>query len=182
MPRINKLDLDQINRQFDRLDTIEKSVQQNQQTQSNLKTQIASLDFEHGKLTTNNLVFTWTGATHTISWGNGFLQDKNAIAQVTSQTLPGRAPKVSSAPGALHNYPILAGSTTAVVASTYYWAAWNPAQQLMVFNQDAGLLYQNSSLIVICQFFTGTSGQTGAVGGGGVNGITDLSGLSYKLF
>src|SRR5580698_9875192 len=109
MPRINKIDLDQINRQFDRADTLEKLVQQLQENQKNLKIQLGNLDFEHGKSTTNNLVFTWTGsngAGHTeLDWSNGVIQDKNATAQSVNINNPLLLAKKSSAPGVQHNYP-----------------------------------------------------------------------------
>jgi hypothetical protein len=176
MTFISKVDLVQINRQLTRLDTLEKLVQQLQENQKNLKSQVSSLDFEHGKPTTNNMVFSWAGPTTKITWTAGTLMDKNATAQRLSGV-----PK-SSAPGAVHNYPILAGSLTGITPSAYYWLAWEPQKLQMVASQDAGQLYQNKSLFVICQIFTGTAGQSGVAGGGGVNGVSDLSGLPYKMF
>lgn len=169
-------DLSELNQALQRVDSLRKQVTSMIQELGAVKKQVAAINVTHAPVTTNNLVFTWTGASGTISWTQGFLQDKNA----TANKLIGQGN--FNAPGVVHNHAILAGSTPSLTASTFYWIAWNPIHRQMVFSPDAGKLYQNTDNILICQIFTGTAGQTGVAGGGGSTGGTELSGAKYKQF
>ena len=180
MPRIANLDLAQINRQIDRLDNLHKTVSTLQSTLENIKYQVGQLDYHHARPTTNNLVFTWTGGTHTVSWPQGFIQDKNAEAQ----QILGDVFSSAKGPPILgqHTFNVPAGSQAGLTASTYYWVGWNHAASQMVFTTDAGQLFQDTHMMVICQLYTGTGAQTGVAGGGGSQGGVDLSGARYKNF
>lgn len=176
MARIANLDINQINRRFDDLDTLINQVRLIQTTLKESQFQTSALDYFHHPPTTNNLLFTWTGGTLTLSWVGAKIQSKNANAQVVSKTA-----FFSSAPGAVHNWSVPAGSLV-LVASTYYWLGWDTQHQQMIANVDAGVLLQNKNVLTICQLFTGTAGQTGTAGGGGSQSGVDLSGARYKLF
>lgn len=176
MARIAKLELNQLNPQLQRIDELHSRLAAVESQLKNTSQQITQLDYGHAPLTTNNLTFTWTGGTKTISWGNGFIQDKNAVAQRLAQT------PVSSAAGPPHNIQVQAGSLVVPTASTYYWLGWDNQHLQMAASKDAGSLLQNHNVVIICQLFAGTSGQTGTAGGGGSTGGTELSGAKYKLF
>lgn len=176
MPRINKLDLNQINRQIDRIDSITEQLGSLQNLVNNVGFQATIADPQHAPSTTNNLTFTWTGGTTTLSWNAGYIKSKNWSAP----TLP-RPAAISSAPGAQHIFPVAAG-TLSLTPSTYYWLGWDSIHQQMIATQDASSLHANKNMHIICQIFTGTAGQTGAAGGGGSSGVSDLSGVRYKLF
>lgn len=171
----NEADKAQLNAALQRIDSLRKIVIDMQQQMGAMKHLLESIDVTHAPATTNNLVFTWTGGTTTLSWANGFLQDKNATAnKIVGQHL-------ATAPGIVHNHQVIAGSMH-LTASTFYWLAWNPTHQEMVASTDAGKLFQNPGNLIICQIFTGTGGQTGVAGGGGSTGGTELSGAKYKNF
>lgn len=118
-----------------------------------------TLDSQRNAHTTNNLVFTWTGGSTTLSWPAGNLQDplgKTEVVKAGSQVL---------------------------TASTYYWLIWNRAHKRLI--AVPGLtndIFGNHANHILCQIFTGTSGQTGVAGGGGSTSIRDLSGTRYKNF
>ena len=175
MSRISTLSLNQINLQLDTLDSLQKQLADVQQRLSFVGNTTSIADPIHAPQTTNNLVFTWTGSTGVISWPQGWIKDKNWGAQTI-----GLAAK-SSAPGAQHIWNVAAGSV-AVSASTYYWLAWDPDKQLMRVTQDADTLHGDVDVQMICQLYTGTSGQSGTAGGGGSTGGSDLSGARYKNF
>jgi hypothetical protein len=175
MPRIVKVDLNQVNLQIDKIDNLVKRTGALEQAVGNAGFQIAALDYLHAPPTTNNLVFTWAGGTLTLSWPAGFIQDKNASAQTLVPT------KLSSAPSIAHTHAVVAGSKV-LSASTWYWVGWDSVHQQLVFNSNAGILHQNFNVLIICQLFTGTAGQAGVAGGGGSRGGVDLSGISYKNF
>lgn len=123
------------------------------QTSSNLTTQ------SHEPSTINNITFTWTGSTTTLSWSQGYLQDKSGT-----------------------HYSIPAGSTV-VAASTAFWAAWNTTQNQMIITSNFASLWTNQNNLLICSLYTGTSGQSGAAGGGGTEaGGAGISGRNYKMF
>lgn len=176
MPRIAAITLDQLNKQFDLVDSLRQQVNQLQAQIQSHNFQIAAANPTHAPATTNNLVFTWTGSSGALSWAQGWLKDKNW----NTQTINTPAPK-GSAPGVQHAWAIPSGSLT-VSPSTYYWLAWNSAHQQMSAQTDASLAHSNPNSHVICQIYTGTSGQSGTAGGGGSRGTSDLSGLSYKNF
>src|SRR5579859_7745452 len=96
MPRIVKVDLNQINLQIDKIDNLIKRVGELESSIGNLGVQTAALDYLHAPPTTNNLTFTWTGATTTLSWLAGYIQDKNASAQNPISS------NISSAKGPVH--------------------------------------------------------------------------------
>lgn len=159
MPRITDVkDLGQINRALEGIDKLQKQFGQLNDQLSSVNHQVKQLDTKHAAATTNNLTFTWTGSTHTLSWLAGSVKDRNNV-----------------------NVPVLGGSLV-VLASTFYWLAWNKIHQRMVAQIAADGLLQNQNNIVICQLFTGTAGQTGTAGGGASSGASDLSGARYKLF
>jgi hypothetical protein len=175
MPRIVKVDLNQVNLQIDKIDNLVKRTGALENAVGNLGFQAVALDYLHAPPTTNNIVFTWTGGTLTLSWTKGFLQDKNASVQTLVPT------KLSTSPSVVHTHGVAAGSKV-VSASTWYWTGWDPVHQQMVINSNAAVLHQNFNVLIICQLFTGTAGQTGTAGGGGSRGGVDLSGMSYKNF
>lgn len=176
MPRISEVSLKQVNLQIDIIDSLQKQVSALQRQLGNIGQQIVITDPFHAPQTTNNLTFTWTGGSATLSWNAGFLKDKNWNAQTLSNP-----PVRSSAPGIQHIFTVPAGSLV-LNPSTYYWLGWDPDHQTMRATQDASTLHGDEDIQMICQLFTGTAGQTGTAGGGGSTGGTDLSGARYKNF
>jgi len=174
MPRITQLSLPEVNRALGHIDELKKQIGSLQSQLEATKHQVSLLDLQHAPATTNNLVFTWTGSTHTLSWAAGSIADKNA---------GGIGMNDISKLGGAHNVPVSAGSLPGLLASTYYWLAWNKVHQQMIANQSADVLFQNKNNLVICKLYTGTAGQTGIAGGGGsASSKSDLSGFQYKLF
>jgi hypothetical protein len=176
MTRIANLSLDQVNRQIDLLDTLRAQIGQLQTRLNNVGNQAIIADPIHAPQTTNNLTFTWTGGTTTLSWAKGWIKDKNWSAQTI-----GVPAFKSSAPGQQHIFAIPAGSLV-LSASTTYWLGWDPSHQIMRATADASSLHGVKDIHIICQIFTGTAGQTGTAGGGGSTGGSDLSGSRYKNF
>jgi hypothetical protein len=176
MARIAALTLDQVNRQLDILDTLQKQVYDLQQQGQFAAQQVVVADPIHAPSTTNNLNFTWTGGTGVVSWPQAFIKDKNWKAQTTPRPVV-----ISAAPGQQHIYPVTAGNLT-LKPSTYYWLGWDHVHQQMVAVTDASSIHGDYSVHVICQIYTGTTGQTGSAGGGGSTSGVDLSGLRYKNF
>lgn len=150
--------LELINRQLETFDLQKKQIATlNSQTASLLQ-RIASLENQKQTTGANNLVFTWTGPSSTISWAPGFVEDRQGNV-----------------------YPVVAGSLTAN-ASTHYWYAWNPKQAAMSQQQLLTELTGLSNLLVVCGLVTGTSGQTAAAGGGGTDaGGVGVIGKDYAL-
>jgi hypothetical protein len=178
MPRISTLSLDQVNRQIDQLDTVQKQVSNIQQQTSFLEQQVSISDPIHAPQTTNNLIFTWTGSTTTLSWPQGFIKDKNWNVQtIAAPTLK------STSKGQQHLYTVKAGSLS-LLASTPYWLGWDGVHQVMLANKDASKLHSVYNVHLICQITTGTAAQTGVAGGGGSSsvGSSDLSGAIYNTF
>jgi len=106
----------------------------------------------------NNIIFTWTGPTLKISWAAGYIKDKNGIP-----------------------YPVVAGSRV-LVATTVYWAAWNPPQQAMSFATNLADLQSNPANLIICSFRTGDAATTAAAGGGGTTDTgSDFTGADFRL-
>jgi hypothetical protein len=176
MPRISALTLDQVNRQIDVIDTLQKQVQVLQQQTSFTQQQSTIADPIHAPATSNNVAFTWTGSTGVLSWANSYIKDKNWNEQTTA------SPAIkSSSKGQQHVYTVLAGSLT-LSPSTYYWLGWDAAHQTMIANADVSQMHSNYNVHIICQIYTGTAGQTGSAGGGGSTSGVDLSGLRYKNF
>jgi hypothetical protein len=176
MPRITALDLNQINRQIDTLDIVKAQVNDLQNAVDFNSQQGSITDPIHAPTTTHNTIFTWTGGTAVLSWNASFIKDKNWKAQ----TLASPAIK-SSAKGQQHMYAIPAGNLT-LAPSTYYWLGWDASHQTMLATPDASVLHGNYNVHVLCQLYTGTSGQGGTAGGGGSTGGVDLSGSRYKNF
>jgi hypothetical protein len=176
MPRVSEINLVQINRQFDTLDNVNQRLANVEKQLQNVGFQTTISDPTHAPQTTNNLNFTWTGSTGVVSWAAGAIRDKNASAQS-----PGTPAAVSAAPGTLHVWTVPPG-TVNCLPSTYYWMVWNPQKQTMLATTDVSAGFQNHNNLVLCQIYTGTSGQTGSAGGGGSNGGVDLSGARYKAF
>jgi len=160
MPRVtHTTDLREINRQLEELQTVKKQIDAVTKQIGNVGVQLNQLSIQHAPATTNNMLFTWTGATLTISWAAGSVRDKFGF-----------------------NVPVPAGSIVNLVANTYYWMTWNKVHQVMTAQISANSAFENPGNIVICQIFTGTAGQTGTAGGGLSSGHSDLSGSRYKLF
>lgn len=176
MPRIGALTLEQVNLQVDKLDILHAQVQALQAKANFAAQQVVIADPIHAPQTTNNVAFTWTGSTTTLSWPQAFVKDKNWSAQTTIRPVI-----KSSAPGQQHIWTIPSGSLT-LNASTYYWMGWDPDAQKMRATPDASSLHGDLDILMLCQIFTGTAGQTGSAGGGGSTGGVDLSGSRYKNF
>lgn len=177
MARIAKLELNQLNLQLDRIEELHKRLAAVENRIAKHSFIIAATDPLHAPQTTNNIVFTWTGGTTTLSWTAGWIKDKNWNAQSLG------TPAISSAPGVQHIWSIPAGSLT-LTASTFYWLGWDPDKNTMRAEKDVSNLHGDRDIQIICQLFTGTGAQTGTAGGGGssnANG-SDLSGTRYKLF
>jgi hypothetical protein len=181
--KIAKLELTQLNPQLDKIDQLEKRLALLEEQHKQVAFQTAQLDYTHARPTVNNITFTWTGGSTTLSWLKGFIKDKNALLD-TGRSFS-QAPSFKTSGGAIpvinHNIPVLAGSLT-LNASTYYWLGWDSTQNRMISATDVGQLFAHHNVQIVCQLFTGTAGQTGTAGGGGSQGGVDLSGARYKLF
>lgn len=165
-----------INSELKRLDLLQSQIQEHAQQLAQLQKHTDQIRDARGVPSINNITFTWTGGTLTLSWNAGYVQDSS-----------------------LRNWPVVAGSQV-VNASTTYWAAWNPIQQHMALNTSlatlvsgVGTAHQFSKTgganvsagnnLVIAAVFTGTGGQSGTAGGGGSDpGGTGVSGTVYKKF
>jgi hypothetical protein len=152
-------DLPRLNIELQRLDQLEQRINKLNDLAISNQQVVIQENLANGVQDQNNLTFTWTGATLTMSWAPGYVKDHQG------------------------HYNHVAAGSQVLAASTYYWVAWNTIHQTMSFNVNLDLLHGKPSLLVLCQVFTGTGAQTGAAGGGGtaVNG-RDLSGLKYKNF
>lgn len=181
--RVSQLNLNQVNQQLDKVSELNDRLSKLEKEHQTLKFQTSNLDFVHARPTFNNLTFTWTGGSTTLSWTAGWIKDKNAV--VDTGTAFSQSPSWRFANGipvaTTHNIGVPAGSLT-LSASTYYWLGWDTAGQLMHATTDITTLYTHHDVQVICQLFTGTGAQTGTAGGGGSQGGSDLSGARYKLF
>lgn len=181
MARISKLTLEQVNLQLDKLDSLIKRVGEAEARVKTLHFQVGQLDFIHAKPTTNNLTFKWTGGgggtgNGAISWAQGFIQDKNANAQLVVGN------RFSSAKGDAHTYNIPAGTLAGQPQNSFVWIGWNYIARQMVVTTNAGILFHDLHMLVICQLFTGTEAAgLETIGGGGSQGGVDLSGARYKL-
>ena len=161
-------DLAIINSELKRLDQYQSQLSGLTDRLVSLETHTAEIRDTRAIPSVNNLIFTWTGGTLTLSWPAGFVQDSS-----------------------LTHYPVVAGSLV-LVASTVYWLAWNPRQQVMAFNTSLHTLFSNSDAftaapagnnLIVSSVKTGTGGQTGVAGGGGSDpGGTGPSGKAYVNF
>ena len=159
MPRIAHADVAEINQKLSaRIDDLEKRIITLQRTAKDIHETVFLRTAADAPHTTNNLIFTWTGGTGTLSWPAGHLVDARNI-----------------------NTPVMAGSLN-LSPSTFYWLSWNKQHQQLQANKNATGLLQNPNNIIICQIFTGTAGQSGVAGGGGSQSASDLSGARYKNF
>jgi hypothetical protein len=156
-------DLPRLNTEIQRLDL-------HQQQITALQTQVGQLqktllvDTVQGPtnhLSQNNIVFTWTGSTLTLSWAPAFIHS-------------------------VGNYLHIATGHMVLAASTYYWMAWNSKHQTMSAQTSYQALLQANganNLSILCQIFTGTAGQSGPAGGGGTEpGGVGNNGKQYKDF
>lgn len=184
MARIAKLDLNQLNTQLDKIEALNRRVSELESSMQSVSFQTSQLDYIHARPTFNNLVFTWTGASGTLSWAAGWIKDKNAATDTgdSFSRSPSYGFSIGKPFGATHNVPVPAGSIPGLAASTYYWVGWDVTNAAMTALTDITKLYSHHDMQVVCQVFTGTAGQTGTAGGGGAQGGTDLSGARYKLF
>ena len=159
MPRLTSTDdLANLNRALDHLDNLTRQVTTLQKQIQQVHTSAKNDNTQAQQATANNLVFTWTGGTTTMSWTTGFLKVKGS-----------------------ENFPVIAGSRV-LSPSTFYWAVWNPVHKVMAFVQDVNTVMNNLNNIIIAQVFTGTGGQTGTAGGGGSEAQSGISGGRYKNF
>lgn len=158
MARISQLDLVQLNKELEKLDAFHSRISQLEKHNASLQQRLDKVE-THAAPTSNNLVFSWTGSTGTISWVDGSVKDKDG-----------------------NNVPVRSGALVGKSPSIYHWVAWNRVHQQMVAETDVNKLLSNKNNVVICQIFTGTSGQSGVAGGGGTNSTTELSGAKYKQF
>ena len=161
MPRITSTkDLSQVNKQVGITDALQKQIDVLTERFKRVNTMVDDISSTHIPSFLNTIVFTWTGATGTISWPAGSIINKGNI-----------------------NQPVTAGSIPGLLPNTYYWLAWNPRLLQMVVKVGVDQLLQIKGNTVICQVYTGTAGQTGIVGGGGSSSSgSDLTGARYKLF
>ena len=159
-------DLPKLNNELQRVDLHQKQIAELRSQLGQLQKKLLTRDAEKQPtnfLAHNNLLFTWNGSAHSISWPNSMITSNGHFLQVP------------------------AGSTTQVVASTYYWAGWNVTHQTMSFSEDIHNLTPIPTIIIVGQIFTGTAGQSGAIGGGGTDpgggagGPEGINGRSYKL-
>ena len=107
----------------------------------------------------SNLIFTWTDATTTFSWGAGYVRDKdNAV------------------------YHVPAGSRAGLAANTYYWFGWNPVHQTMSVVTDIAQLSGIPNVIIITNIRSSAAGLNG-VGGPGTfgSGATPADLLGQKF-
>lgn len=182
--KIANLNLNQLNQQLERIDELHKRLSLAETQLKTIAFQTAQIDFIHARPTFNNVTFTWTGATGTISWTKGWIRDKNAVVDtgIAFSEAPSFQFKTSYPKGLSHNIAISAGSIGSLTPNAYYWFGWNLTNNTMYALQDITKLYSHHDMQVICQLYTGTAGQSGTAGGGGSQGGSDLSGARYKLF
>ena len=138
-------DLPALNKKLSELDNLRTELKQLRQiTQQHAKS-LTSIEKTREFTGVNNIEFTWTGGTLTLSWTAGSVQDRNG------------------------NYVPVSTGSKALSANTHYWAAWNPVHSVMAFAVDLSTLNQNSGNLVLCRIHTGTGGQAGVAGGGGAD-------------
>lgn len=153
-------DLAKLNSELARLDSIQAQLLTVQQQVSGITIHHNLVTAQDQPVTTNNLVFIWTGATLKLSWAAGYIQDKTGL-----------------------NIPVAAGTSPVLVASTTYWIYWNPIHQVMAFSATSNTLATNTNNYIVCQLVTGTAGQTGTAGGGGSEGPGyGVSTARYAIF
>lgn len=162
--RISQPTLPQINRELARLEEFHKRISALEAKFEEARIDVNQLQDTH--LNGNNLTFTWTGGTTTISWNAG------AVKNFHPRTFDRVKSPIAAIP---------AGSLTAS-ASTFYWMIWNKLQGQMIASNTVDGFIQNTDNILLCQIFTGTGAQSGTAGGGGSSGSYDLNGARYKLF
>ena len=160
MARIPHLELNELNKQLERIDQLEKRIADLHSQVKAINGNVAAISNTHVPIQFNTLTFNWTGATGTISWAAGAVVNKLK-----------------------KNLPVAAGSIAGLSPNTYYWMAWNPFHQRMIAQVGLNGVLQIHDNIVLCQLYTGTAGQTGVAGGGGSSSSgSDLTGGRYKLF
>lgn len=158
-----------VNKELQRLDLHQQQLSELTNRLSILEKHTQQIRDARQILSINNLVFTWTGGTLTLSWPAGFVQDSS-----------------------LRNWPVQAGSLV-LIASTVYWLAWNPPQQKMVAATNLNTLTAgghqgdinspSGNNLIVCSLKLGSAGQTGVAGGGGSDtGGNGPSGKQYTNF
>lgn len=145
---------------LNKITALEKRVQEGDDRFNQLQHKyISTLESQRNSHTTNNLVFTWTGGSTTLSWPIANLQD------------------------ALNKTHVLPAGSLVLAPSTYYWMLWNETHnRIIAVTGLTKTFFTNNENHILCQLFTGTSGQTGVAGGGGSTSQRDLSGARYKNF
>jgi hypothetical protein len=153
-------DLAVLNQQLAAIDQIRENVTQLQKNNGVLTAQVTKTQQQRGIVATNNVVFTWHGASLTFTWPAAFVRDASN-----------------------NYYPIPAGTSIPLLASTFYWAAWNPTHQTMSWQTSVDALASVATLQIIANVFSGTAAQSGHAGGGGTEpGLDGINGTKYKLF
>ncbi len=140
-----KKDLSKLNHELERIDHFERILRRLEGRVKEIKREQIQLQEKRDVAGTNNLVFTWTDATATVTWAAGFVRDHDGVR--------------------VHQVP--ADATGRVLtANTSYWAGWNPIHQTMSFEANLDTLALIPNVIVICRIQTG-NGLDGTAGGGG---------------
>lgn len=139
-------DLPLLNRALEQLATLQAD---HDTVKSNVaKLNVTLQNFVHLRdaVSTNNVVFMWSGASSTVSWAAAYVKDTLGVT-----------------------HPIPAGTSQVLSPSTAYWAAWNPEQGTMSFETSLATYSNFPNLIVLSNIQTGTSGGSGSIGGGGTD-------------
>jgi hypothetical protein len=148
-----------LNQALRRAETAEQQTKKLTTEVETLRQRVTELEDTREVSSSNNIVFTWAGGTATLSWADGYVQDK--------------AEKV---------YPVTAGSRV-LTASTVYWVAWNFAHKVMAFSEDVTPLQTNKYNLVLCSLKTGSAVQNGDAGGGGTEaGGSGITGGRFSNF
>ena len=137
-------DLSKLNRELERIDHFERVLRRLEGRVKEIKREQIQLQEKRDVAGTNNLTFTWTNATTTVSWAAGFARDHDGIR--------------------VHHIP--AGSRAGLTVNTHYWAGWNPVHQTMSFQANLDTLALIPNTVVLCRIQTG-NGLDGTAGGGG---------------
>lgn len=133
-----------LNRAFALVEQLENEVHHQREQIELLRKQQIKLAEQRTTAGANDLTFTWTDATTTISWAAGFIRDHGGER-------------------VLH---VPAGSRAGLTANTFYWAGWNPVHQTMSFEKSIDTLNQVKNIVIVCRIQTG-NGANGTAGGGG---------------
>jgi hypothetical protein len=153
-------DLPVLNRALAQLDQLAAIVKEHGYFFTQINDTLSGLVHQQDAVASNNLMLTWSGSTLKFTWPAAFVRDTTG-----------------------KYYPIEAGTSPVLTASTYYWVAYNPNQGTLSFNTNIATLMNIPSSLIICQIYAGTSAQSGTAGGGGTDpGTVGIIGRTYKNF